>query len=418
MVVAGRYFESILSDPTQQTQSCQAPIATSLRSLQQTLWLALPLLRLITVAKHPSPSFLDAATSNSTYYLVDSTASSNLDLQQLFQLVFMDDDITDVIWTSWRLQDTVGSEEIISRLQMQLRVWKKRNCQFLPPTELESTEANNSSFNWAEFAIPPRHVPSTSPKAYFAAAVYYFAMGRTMWAKSQLSIDAQEYERSAYLYFYETMRCAATISSIHGLLSEQEDKCFPCETLHVGLLPALHIIGQCSPTPLWLRWVAQHMKHIGQEGVFNGSSLATSLEVFHTFEMHNQSHLPTVPVRYRHPASRVVSVLVPEVDGRHYTSYYAVARHKFTRKNDSVRLSYCPLGHARWSIPHVNEEAGPHIAVYASMETAMVSLASDWLRMQAPVREWLDWGNTVDLSINRILRDHIRGSQLVPDSWA
>jgi hypothetical protein len=82
-----------------------------------------------------------------------------------------------------------------------------------------------------------------------------------------------------------------------------------------------------------------------------------------------------------------------------------------------MRPLYHPLGHARWRGTHASEEDPPEVVMYTGMQTIIVSCASDWLRIQAPIREWIDWEKSVELSIDRVLRDHIQGSELVTDLW-
>jgi hypothetical protein len=69
-----------------------------------------------------------------------------------------------------------------------------------------------------------------------------------------------------------------------------------------------------------MQWVIQHIRHTSREGMFSGSSFATSLEVLHTIEAKYQHKSPTEPLRYPPPSSCVVATLIPEAEGRHYNS--------------------------------------------------------------------------------------------------
>lgn len=385
------------------------PIGDGLQALQHTLRIVLPFPDLITVPSHPT------SVSMMTWAQSAAIVAPGPDLRRLVALLFVNDAITDMVWASWRLRDVTGLEEKISSFQRQLRDWKSRNCQSLPLIEPEGTEADASPSGWYDLVIPPPSVPSATPRACLASALYCFAMARTMWAKSQLGIEEESHEQSAYVYFYQTMRFATTISDIAAIPGE--DLHLPCEMLHVGLLPVLHITGQCSPTPVWRRWIVQHIKHIGQEGVFHGPSLAINLEMLHNMEMdRDQNESLAVQGRYPTPASRVVSVLIPEADGCHYTSYYAGVR-RSTGPGGSSRILYCPIGHARWTKTGPDGEAQPQVTGYAGMQTTVVSTASDWLRIQAPVRGWVDWADSGDSSIDSLLRDHILGGELTRGSW-
>ncbi|KAH8892894.1 hypothetical protein GQ53DRAFT_861138 [Thozetella sp. PMI_491] len=411
LLVADSYFKDILSTPAQQSQPYVTPLAHSLRVIRRVLQTAVPSLHLISAIKCPSTPLAEASDH---IYSSSTTASSTICLQQLLDLMYADDDIADMIWTSWRLRDTPELEERLASFQRELRAWKNRSSHFLPLIEFDGIETTDSSFDWTEAIIPPLPVSSASSKACFVSALFYFSMGHSIWKKSQLGIDAESNERAAYRSFYRTMQCAAKLNSSQEL-PDESDPWLSCETLNIGLLPGLHIMGQCCPAPPWRRWVAQHMKHIGQEGVFHRASLATSLEVLHSFETHTQGQSNLELSRYPPPQVRVVSAIVPEADGQHYTAYYARMRlNRFQR--GAPRASYCPIGHARW-LGTREDEIEPRVTVYAGMQTTMVSCASDWLRLQTPIRDWHEWAEGVDLSLDRVIRDHIRGSQLVPDFW-
>ncbi|KAH8669145.1 hypothetical protein BX600DRAFT_267535 [Xylariales sp. PMI_506] len=418
LLVAGRYLENMLLHCEQERQSYLIPIGAGVRTLQHTLQTSLPYPCLMKVDSLPyiirneSPAFTPSSHQAIT------VAIPKLDVQQLLDLVFIDNEIADTLWNPWGLHEMVEPQERLTSFQESLRDWKRINSQFLPTIQVESTEAEIPGYDWAEFIIPPPHVPSTSPKACFAFALYCFAMARVSWYKLLLREDTQEQkedERSAFLYFYLTMRAVATMCDTQGLAGNHKDTFLACETVHIGLLPILHITGQCTPAPSWRQWIAQQMRQVGREGVFDSSSLAASLDILHTFEMQNLSHSAAEQWRYPPSITRVVSILIPEVNGRSYTAYYANI-HCDRRQNGEPRILYSPLGHSRWSLARGKEEAvDPRTVIYTGMQTTLVSVASDWLRIQTPIREWSDWATSTGFDINRVLRDHVRGSQLLKD---
>ncbi|KAL6878950.1 hypothetical protein J3F83DRAFT_724501 [Trichoderma novae-zelandiae] len=130
------------------------------------------------------------------------------------------------------------------------------------------------------------------PPALLKGAMYNFIMARVLWTlclhdKSQ---DAKKLESEADMYFYQTMRFAATYAATKSsktLPSSTYSTDAPVisEELDRSFLPMLYITGQCSPQPSWLRWIAQLMKQIGEQGLFNGFVLSASLQVLHKMEL-------------------------------------------------------------------------------------------------------------------------------------
>lgn len=116
---------------------------------------------------------------------------------------------------------------------------------------------------------------------------YCFYMARTVWALSLLGIDAEGYELSASSYVYEVMRLSTTISVNPGILIDESNLYLACETLGIGLLPILHLIGQSCPKPTWLQWIVMQLNHAGQEGLFSGKILSKSINTLHTFKICN-----------------------------------------------------------------------------------------------------------------------------------
>jgi hypothetical protein len=127
--------------------------------------------------------------------------------------------------------------------------------------------------------------------------------------------------------------------------------------------------------------------------------------------------------RFPSPASRVISVMLPELTSRSFITFYAyprsdpVRRHRQQpqqRSNGPISPYYSPLGHARWSNVSSGEASRSEVEMYNEQRRAAQSFDENWLLGQGVVRDWSTWSCEVRFSVDRALRDHINGGCLIP----
>jgi len=404
-------------EESQQGQPHMITIDSNLRNLAQMFRILLPFpnLRLpLPQSRSPSPA-LSVLTPSSTG-TTNATVLPSLMRQRLLDLVADSPDIEDLIWNPLTSHQRFVSPDTIYTFQSELRDWRNNNARELPQFQSEETVSTLSTFTWKiidELAIPPRSSTPLSPEISIVAALYNFYMARTMWALSLLEQDADRYEIYAYLYFYEVMQLAGSLIDAPGAPNGSCHSYVPRETLGVGLIPMLYFTGQCSPRPSWLRWTMEKLNQLGQEGLFRGQDLAKSLNGLFTFEMCNSIESPLLLDRFPPPTARVIVVLIPAEDGRHFVAYYAGPEPKKRGVRDGS-VNYHPLGHAHWSSVLGDELAKPDVEFYKSEQVPTAHFDAEWLLNQQECQDWITWSSLMDFNIDLLLRDHVSGCHLWP----
>ncbi len=404
----------MLATSKNENRALEETIAACLCRFEDICGLALP------YPQFPRTIRSDNTMSNSTNRYVSSPGKYDLDksailgLQQILDLVSTDTIIKDLVWSPLSVSNGNLSQGRIYNFQKDLREWKNGRDYLMSDADFGIQSSDLTMPHWAHCTIPPPPTSAISAEACFASAMYHFAMARSMWALAVLGEDWSMYERSAYLHFHRTMRCVAMIKDSMVSPCEPTNTYRSCEALGFGLLPILYITGQCMPNPSWFQWILQTMKDIGHEGLFNGRILAMSLEGQHTFDSSNEPNVSRDHDQFPPPAARAVSVLIPEVDGRSYTCYYASPRRSLSPKKE-LNFSYHPTSQTRWSCSPANGDLKlTQVTTYNQTNTMSKPLSSEWLLDQPPVREWVTWSSHTTLDINRILQDHMRGSGMSP----
>jgi hypothetical protein len=385
-------------------------LETALQTLAWTCYMAVPLPGML----------LSVGRTMTTNY----TASSPVDLQRsLFQIV-VESGVHDEIWSLSPIQqDSSILLDKIYQLQRNLRQWKDLHGHL--HSNLETDRAALASFDNSEgyhFPIPPSPYLALSPNLCLSGAMFNFLMARIMWTLClhDRNQDAKKMEAEAYIYFYQTMRFAASHAANNnsrtlptGIYST--DAPVSSEEINHSFLPILYITGQCSPQPSWLRWIAQLMKQIGEQGLFNGFVLSASLKVLHKMEL-NHNLLSTDRIeRYPNPALRIISTLIPETNAQGFMCYYAKPSRFNSGWINRDTLTYYPIAHARFS-PELDDDSAAkrEIDVYDEQRSMEEQFTSDWILSRPIASSWKGRSSEARFNLDNILRDHINGSRLLP----
>jgi len=114
--------------------------------------------------------------------------------------------------------------------------------------------------------------------------------------------------------------------------------------------------------------------------------------------------------QYSAPADRVICQLIPESDGRHYTSYFARPVVDVDRGFEGLD-GHLPLGHARWRCNFGEHPYSPDIHVYG--EETLGDKPVDWSSKSPVALAWNEWSKPREFDMDCSLRNHINGSRLV-----
>ncbi|KAH6611287.1 hypothetical protein Trco_001307 [Trichoderma cornu-damae] len=206
--------------------------------------------------------------------------------------------------------------------------------------------------------------------------------------------DAKKMESEAYVYLYQTMRLAATHAANNSSKTlpngtYSTDAPVSSEEMDRSFLPVLYITGQCSPQPSWLRWIAQLMEQMGEQGLFNGFVLSASLKILHRMELsHNLPSADRIE-RYPNPALRVVSSLIPDTNSRGFVCYYAKPPGFNSGWINRDTLTYYPIAHARFSPePGDDGAARRDFDVYDEQRSGEEQFASEWILSRPVAGSW------------------------------
>ncbi|KAJ9601879.1 hypothetical protein H2200_013628 [Cladophialophora chaetospira] len=324
-------------------------------------------------------------------------------------------EVNHLIWDPLAVYERTISPNSITTFRQHFNNWTISNNPF-SQFDSQTLGALQVECDWDaidRLVIPPRPYADAPAHRCVFAAVHSFYMARMYWVLS-LSGNGHEDEKcylGAYHYIYEVMRSVATIINHGQGVNDMGEGYLACETLGVGLLPLMHILGQCCPKPTWLRWIMEQLSGLGQEGLFNGHVLAKSLNALYTFEMSNNLDSSSMLDHFPPPSSRVISVLLPELDGQSYTAFYASPSFRQQGQVD-VTLQYVPLGHARWLNVRRGGTTKPNIEMYTEERKHAEPFTRSWLLEQKVSIEWTTWSTQVGFNFDRALRDHISGSCL------
>lgn len=301
----------------------------------------------------------------------------------------------------------------IHAFQGTIKHWKTVHLPQLETDIIPSNVTDGGGTAVDKFPIPPQPYAGISPQYSLVVALYYLCMARAEWLLSLIEDDSGTHELCAYLNIYKVLRLSTTPPVVDG----RGDGYLSCETATIGFLPILYVAGQCSPQPVWLRWIMEKLSSIGQECLFNGNVLAKSLNALYTFEMYHNVDSSSMLERLPSPAMRVISVSIPEQNGRGFTTYYAGRKPDEQRgEADETLIQYYPLGHARWSDVHRDEVCNEEIEMYNEERITAEPFDVDWLLKQSAVRSWATWSEKVGFNIDQALRDHINGNFLLSAS--
>lgn len=377
-----------------------------LRSLGQTCYVALPLKLIHATTEQDSSDFY--------FETSDHRGSLPTALEALYDLVDLlseNDEVKGLVWSPVAAHARDTSAQTLIDFEQKLISWRSNHLNLLP--ELDTDTALNALlvYKWSQFAIPPPPYTSTTRHKSLAAAHYNFYRARVSWALTLLVEDELRNKSSAEFYFYETLRHAASHVAVRTATDHDEDVYMPCETLKVGILPLLHITGLCSSQPLWLEYIKDICDQISQEGVIKGHTFATNLDCLHRFELHRSGGKNLAMLeRYPEPTERVICQLVPETDGRHFTSFFAAPRAGYRSRKFNLD-DYRVIGHARWRCGYGESPCTPVLDIYDNGN--LQSFSAEWLYSTQPVLDWLSWSRKKEFDMTRALEDHISGTRLL-----
>jgi hypothetical protein len=320
-------------------------------------------------------------------------------------------EIKELIWSPIAAYARNTSAETLTDFEQKLVSWKNNHLHLLPELDTDSALSVMLVYKWSQFAIPPPPYTSTTRHKSLAAAHYNFYRARVKWALILLGHDVLRNKSIAEFYFYEALRHATSHTAVRSATDHDEDTYVPCEALKIGLLPILHIVGLCSPDPLWLEFIKGVSDQITQEGVIKGHTFATNLGCLHRFEMYRLgSEISTTLERYPEPAERIICQLVPEMDGRHFTSFFAAPAAGSDPQASGLDV-YRVIGHARWRCNYGEGPCTPVFNMYDSADLEPFSM--DWLYNTQPALDWLSWSQEKEFNMKRALEDHISGTRLL-----
>ncbi|KAK4075926.1 transcriptional regulator family: Fungal Specific TF [Trichoderma harzianum] len=407
---ANYYFTALKSNtPAHVDDLVLDSLGTALQTLTWTCYMAVPLPGML----------LSVGRTTTTGYIAQSPSF----LQRSLLQILIDSGVHNEIWTLTpvRQEPSVLLEKVY-RLQRNLREWKDVHGHLHPNLEADAaTMASLESSEEYHFPIPPSPFLALPSNLCLSGAMYNFLMARIMWTlclydKSQ---DAKKMESEAYIYFYQTMRFAATHTANNSLRTlpngtYSTDAPVASEEMDKSFLPILYITGQCSPQPSWLRWIAQLMKQIGEQGLFNGFVLSASLKVLHKMELsHNLLSTDRIE-RYPNPALRIISMLIPETNAQGFVCYYAKPSRFNSGWINRDTLTYYPIAHARFS-PELDEDSAAkrEIEVYDEQRSMEEQFTSEWILSRPVASSWQTRSSETRFNLNHVLRDHINGGRLL-----
>lgn len=411
---ADHYFTTLLpaymdSDGDERSRNRDlAPLRDCLRSLGQTCYVTLPLKLIHAITEKNLDAFypetVDPECSSSTVLAA---------LHNLVDLISESHEIKELVWSPIAAYARTTSAQVMNDFEQKLIEWRDNHLGLIPELDTDSALNVLLVYKWSQFAMPPQPYTSTTRNKSLVAAHYNFYRARIKWALILLGDDELRNKPTAEFYFYEALRHAASHEAFLTATDRDEDTYIPCEALKVGLLPVLHITGLCSPQPLWLEWIKDLSDQIIQEGVLKGHTFATNLDCLHRFETHRSgSDYPAMLDQYPEPAERIICQLIPEMDGRHFTSFFAIPVAAYDPRCTGLD-SYRVIGDARWRCGYGEGPCTPVFNMYDDDSANLRSFSTDWLYSTQPALDWLLWSQEKEFHMERALHDHISGTRLL-----
>jgi hypothetical protein len=333
-------------------------------------------------------------------------------LQRLVSIISEYQQVKQLVWSPIAAYARDTPIDAIHYVERKLGEWRDCHLHLIP--ELDTDTALNTLlvYKWQSIPMPPPPYTLTTRHSSVAAVHFNFYVARMKWALSLLGEDPEKNQPTANFYFYEALRHAASHISRFAVASGIEDPYIPCESLNIGVLPVLHIIGLCSPQPSWLEWIKNSCDMIKQEGVIKGHTFATNLDCLHAFEKSRHGASLSIADRYPTPAERIICQLVPETDGRHFISYFAAPAVGLDTYHEELS-TYHVIGHARWACGGDESPCTPSIRMYGEEDVLLEPFSTDWLYSTQAVRDWTLWSQEKEFGMNRALQDHISGTRLL-----
>ncbi|KAL7790904.1 hypothetical protein V8C37DRAFT_383576 [Trichoderma ceciliae] len=408
---ANYYFTALKSNASLPVDNLALEsLETALRALAWTCYMAVPL-----------PGMLLSVGRTMT---TGHTAPGPFFLQRSLLQILVASEVHDEIWNLAPVrQESSVLLDGIHRLQHNLREWRESHGHLHPNPETDTAApASLDNLEECHFPIPPSPYLALPPHLCLYGAMFNFLMARIMWTLClhDKSRDAKKMESEAYMYFYQTMRFAATHAANsssrtlpNGTYST--DASVSSEEMDRSFLPILYITGQCCPQPSWLRWIAQLMKQIGDQGLFNGFVLSASLKVLHRMELsHNLLSTDRIE-RYPNPALRIISTLIPETNAQGFVCYYAKPSRFNSGWINRDTLTYYPIAHARFS-PELDDDSAAkrEIDIYDEHRSMVEQFTSEWILSRPIASNWQSRSSGARFNLDHVLRDHINGSRLLP----
>ena len=385
-----------------------SPLQDCLRSLGQTCYMTLPLNMIHVTTVLPLDGF-------SIERLEPECSSLNplAALESLVSLISESCEIKELMWSPIAAYTRIVPAQVLNDFEQKLIHWRNKYVELIPELDTNSALHALLVYGWSKFAMPPLPYTTISRSESLVAAHYNFYNARIKWALVLLEDDMPRNKPTAEFYFYEALRHAASHARFLNAAENDENTYIPCEALKVGLLPVLHIIGLCSPQPVWLEWIRDLSDQIVQEGVLKGHTFATNLDCLQKFESYRSGGDPSATVdHYPEPAERVICQLIPETDGRHFTSFFAAPSAADNWRHTGLS-AYHVIGSARWRCNYGEAPCTPVISMYDSEDVDLERFSTEWLYSTRPAVEWLSRSQEKEFRIEQALQDHISGTRLL-----
>lgn len=334
-------------------------------------------------------------------------------LESLVNMISESCEMKELVWSPIATYTRNVSAQVLNDFEQKLIHWRNKYVELIPELDTNSALHALLVYGWSKFAMPPLPYTTISRSESLVAAHYNFYNARIKWALVLLEDDVPRNKPTAEFYFYETLRHAASHARFLNAAENDENTYIPCEALKVGLLPVLHIIGLCSPQPVWLEWIRDLSDQIVQEGVLKGHTFATNLDCLHKFESYRSGADSSAIVdHYPEPAERVICQLIPETDGRHFTSFFAAPSAADNWRHTGLS-AYHVIGSARWRCNYGEAPCTPVISMYDSEDVDLERFSTEWLYSTRPAVEWLSRSQEKEFRIEQALQDHISGTRLL-----
>lgn len=378
-----------------------SPIESSIRDLELICRIVRP---------YPSPlepsslSNAEKSTVNlpSSFFEVAADSSSTM-LQQLLEFTSADLDLKHLVWCVYAAHyKTVSKEKILAFLQA-LDDWKINNSNALRMVKMENSPSDPVNCSYQDLGnlpFPPACYDQIPRDSCLALALYTFYKARLLWALCLVDDRDGSIELNAYFHVYQFLRYTRT--ALTTSTQSASEATLPSENLRIGFSPLLYLAGRCCPTSSWLRWVIQELETVGQEGLYQNQSFATTLDVLLLLEEHAIRTSKPSPggERFVPASARTIALFIPDIDGRSFEAYYARPQESST--NDE-RFIISRI--ARWSDV---KGPGPFIQDY---EVYQQPFSTEWLSDQPLVQKWVDWSCNPEFDLNQVIQDHITGNR-------